>query len=148
MKTLQKGFTLIELMIVVAIIGILAAIAVPAYQDYTIKSRVSEGSSLAAPAKTAIDVFFAEGNTSLTSFPKSNASLGLSSAGSYKGKYVSAVQVSARGVIQVTFRTENSLGQASGKNFTMIPTYTAGNANLTWTFSDNGSLPKKYLPKP
>ncbi|MFL6653723.1 MAG: prepilin-type N-terminal cleavage/methylation domain-containing protein, partial [Sulfurifustis sp.] len=109
MKTLQKGFTLIELMIVVAIIGILAAIAVPAYQDYTNKSRGAQGSSLAAPAKTAIDVFFAEGNTSLTSFPKNNSSLGLSSASSYKGKYVSAVQVSARGVIQVTLTNNNSL---------------------------------------
>ncbi|KPK67518.1 MAG: hypothetical protein AMJ84_12880 [Acidithiobacillales bacterium SM23_46] len=61
MKTLQRGFTLIELMIVVAIIGILAAIAVPAYQDYTIKSRVSEGTSLVSAARTSVDVAFAEG---------------------------------------------------------------------------------------
>ena len=79
MKHLQKGFTLIELMIVVAIIGILAAIAVPAYQDYTIRSRVSEGASLAGATKTAIDVMFSEtGN--LSGIPTTPASLGLAQA--------------------------------------------------------------------
>ncbi|MEE9596951.1 MAG: prepilin-type N-terminal cleavage/methylation domain-containing protein, partial [Acidiferrobacterales bacterium] len=92
MKHLQKGFTLIELMIVVAIIGILAAIAVPAYQDYTIRSRVSEGASLAGATKTAIDVMFSEtGN--LSGMPTSNVSLGLAMSTSYQGKYVASVSV-------------------------------------------------------
>ena len=75
------GFTLIELMIVVAIIGILAAIAVPAYQDYTIRSRVSEGASLAGAAKTAVDVYFSE-TGSLSDTPGTHASLGLASSAS------------------------------------------------------------------
>ena len=96
MKKLQQGFTLIELMIVVAIIGILAAIAVPAYQDYTIKSRVSEGTSLAAPHKTAVDVWFAEGNTSLTSFPQTPATINATPSHS-PGETFSFSQIIARG---------------------------------------------------
>src|ERR1043166_9542065 len=93
MKTVQKGFTLIELMIVVAIIGILAAIAVPAYQDYTIRSRVSEGASLVGAARTAVDVYFA-GSGALTGADyNKHSSLGLSSSASYKSKYVSYVSV-------------------------------------------------------
>ncbi len=76
MKTMQKGFTLIELMIVVAIIGILAAIAIPAYQDYTIRSQLTEGLNLAGAVETGVAEYFA--NTG--SFPTDNSSLGLTSA--------------------------------------------------------------------
>ena len=149
MKKLQQGFTLIELMIVVAIIGILAAIAVPAYQDYTIKSRVSEGTSLAAPHKTAIDVWFAEGNSVLSSFPVTEASLGLSLPGSYTGQYVASVGVIANGVVQVNLATNTALGQASGKSFQLIPAISAGGsgANLVWRYTPVGTMPVKYMPK-
>ncbi len=73
MKTMQKGFTLIELMIVIAIIGILAAIALPAYQDYTKRSRVSEGLSLAGGAKSALTEYYASNNK----WPSDNAEAGI-----------------------------------------------------------------------
>src|ERR1700741_4763693 len=84
MKSLQKGFTLIELMIVVAIIGILAAIAIPAYQNYVIRARVSEGSSLADGLKTAVGEFYNQ----TSRVPPNNNSAGLAAAGSIVGKYV------------------------------------------------------------
>ncbi len=144
MKHLQKGFTLIELMIVVAIIGILAAIAVPAYQDYTIRSRVSEGASLAGATKTAIDVSFSEtGN--LSAVPATAASLGLALSTSYQGKYVASVGVGASGLITVTLKAIGDLGTASGTNFSYSPISRGG--NLEWTILDNASLPTKYLPR-
>ena len=92
----QKGFTLIELMIVVAIIAILAAIAISQYQDYVIRSQVSEGSSLADGVKTAIGEYV----NNRGYFPASNASAGLATAVSIKGEYVGAVNIgSTTGVI-------------------------------------------------
>jgi len=99
MTTLQKGFTLIELMIVVAIIGILAAIAIPAYQDYTIRAQVSEGMNLAAAAKAAVAETFLNRGTA----PTNRTQAGMSAAGSdTSGKYVSSVDV-AGGIITITY---------------------------------------------
>jgi len=144
MKKLQQGFTLIELMIVVAIIGILAAIAVPAYQDYTIKSRVSEAASLAGAARTAVDVRHAEG-VPLGSMLKGNASFGLTAGGSYNAKYVTYVSVLANGVVEVGLKSSGrlGLGTAAGKHLTYTPTNKGG--NLQWTVS--GTVPTKYQPK-
>jgi type IV pilus assembly protein PilA len=102
MKTLQKGFTLIELMIVVAIIGILAAIAIPAYQDYTIRAQVSEGLSLAAAAKTAVaETFMNDGEP-----PADRTAAGMSAnATDTSGQYVTAVQVDD-GTITITYGNE------------------------------------------
>jgi type IV pilus assembly protein PilA len=148
MKKLQQGFTLIELMIVVAIIGILAAIAVPAYQDYTIRARVSEGASLAGATKTAVDVAFSEG-MSLTALP-SRASLGLpATAISYAGRYVRSVGLNrGTGAITVTMRatTALGLGQASGQAFVYTPGAAAGANNVTWRIS-SVLMPAKYMPK-
>ena len=99
MKTVQKGFTLIELMIVVAIIAILAAIAIPAYQDYTIRAQVSEGMSLTDGAKTAMAEYYNNNG----SFPTTNALAGLATAASINGKYVSQVNVATAGKIIATF---------------------------------------------
>ena len=115
MKNIQKGFTLIELMIVVAIIGILAAVAIPAYQDYTVKSKVTEGTSLATPAMTSFGVNCSEG-TIITTNTDYNASLGINDPGtSITGKYVASVQAKVTqgqtnsqagiGIITVTFNS-------------------------------------------
>jgi len=142
MKKLQQGFTLIELMIVVAIIGILAAIAVPAYQDYTIRSRVSESASLAGATRTAIDVAFSEGYA-LGSIPTAPASLNLSSASSYRSKYVTSVGFSNTGIVTVVLTAEKSLGTAANMSVVYTPTNMGG--NLRWAVS--GSVPTKYRPK-
>src|SRR4026208_2497752 len=99
MMQLQKGFTLIELMIVVAIIGILAAIAIPAYQDYTIRAQVSEGMNLAAAAKAAVAETFLNRGAA----PATRRAAGMSDlATDTQGKYVSQVEV-LNGVIEVTY---------------------------------------------
>ncbi len=94
----QQGFTLIELMIVVAIIGILAAIAIPAYQDYTIRAQVSEGLQLSGGAKVAVTEYYQDRGT----MPSVNAQAGIADAGDIEGNYVSQVGV-ANGVITVTY---------------------------------------------
>ena len=102
---MHNGFTLIELMIVVAIIGILAAVALPAYQDYTIRSKVAEGLTLAAAAKLAVT----ETYTATGALPADNQAAGLPSQFSIVSKYVSQVRV-RNGVIRIRFRNRVKSG--------------------------------------
>lgn len=99
---IQKGFTLIELMIVVAIIGILAAVALPAYQDYTKRSHVSEGLSLASGAKTSVTEFYG----SMGRFPDNNTSAGLATAASISGNAVTSVTVGTDGLITIEYNAK------------------------------------------
>ena len=100
MRKVQQGFTLIELMIVVAIIGILAAIAIPAYSDYTIRAQVSEGLNLSAGAKAAVTEFFQDRGT----FPTDNTNAGLAAANTIQGNYVASVTVgNANGLVTIAY---------------------------------------------
>ena len=133
MKKTQQGFTLIELMIVVAIIGILAAIAIPAYQDYTIRAKVTEGLNLAGAAKLAV----AETYTSEGTFFSANGSYGL--AATITGNNVSSVSAGASGLVTVVY---TGLGGGVTGSITLTPTVTAG--SIEWTCS--GNLGDQYLP--
>jgi type IV pilus assembly protein PilA len=126
MKQLQKGFTLIELMIVVAIIGILAAIAIPAYQDYTIRAQVSEGMTLAAAAKAAIAESYAnDGNA-----PANRYEAGMSNNSTdTEGKYVDAVEVNAA-AIEITYGND-AHSNVSGNVVTLVP-YLSTDASVSW----------------
>lgn len=143
MKSLQKGFTLIELMIVVAIIAILAAIAIPAYQNYLIRSQVSEGTTLADGAEVAIAEFHANSGR----WPGNSESAGIAAtASSISGKYVSSLAVSS-GKITATFGTAeaNTAITASGQNTLVLSPTASANGDVHWTCTQSTVNPK-YLP--
>lgn len=161
MKSIQKGFTLIELMIVVAIIGILAAIAIPAYQNYTIRSQVTEGLSLADGWKTGIGEFYAQNGAFPTGCSANgNAAGGLMvCAGKTTGKYVSTVVVGpAAGQIVITYGLQ---ANASIKTLTLdLSPGLSSNNDIVWVCGpaavpaglvtappgDASTVPVQYLP--
>ena len=134
----QQGFTLIELMMVVAIIGILAAIAIPAYQDHTIRTQVSEGLSLSDGVKAAVTEFYQDQGA----FPADNATAGIEAAVNITGKYVTGVAVAA-GVITVTYGRDTD-AKIAGATLTMTPLDNAG--SVSWTCASAPRLQNKWLP--
>jgi type IV pilus assembly protein PilA len=137
MKNETLGFTLIELMIVVAIIGILASIAIPAYQDYTIRAQVAEGLSLSSSAKASMGEYYTDRGI----WPADNAAVGLSAAGTIIGKYVISVSVTGP-VITVTYGND-AHAVINGQNLTM--TVADNDGSFIWTCAGAG-IADKHLP--
>lgn len=132
----QRGFTLIELMIVVAIIAILAAIALPAYQDYVARGQVAEGLSLSSGAKEAIATYYSDHGD----FPSGNLAAGMAAPASVNGKFVRSVSVGTRGKIEVEF-SESASSKIAHQVLTLAAT--DSNGSITWSC---GGLEAKYLP--
>lgn len=138
MNTMQKGFTLIELMIVVAIIGILAAIAIPAYQDYIARSQVTEAVTLASGQKGAVT----EVRANTGAWPTSNAEAGIAAASAISGKYVAQTVVGASGAITATMKSAGVNDAIKSQSITLTPTEQSG----SYTWACTSSLSAKYLP--
>jgi type IV pilus assembly protein PilA len=165
MKAVQKGFTLIELMIVVAIIGILAAIAIPAYQDYTIRAQVTEGLNLADAVKTSVAEYYAQNGTwpncMLSGGCAAGTSLGLASDPS--GKYVSDITLTAAtGQIVITYAGNQANAKLSATPLLDLNPGLSSNGDVVWVCgrhpapttpvlatappADASTVPDRYLP--
>ncbi|CWN58721.1 fimbrial protein (pilin) [Neisseria meningitidis] len=158
MNTLQKGFTLIELMIVIAIVGILAAVALPAYQDYTARAQVSEAILLAEGQKSAVTEYYLNHGE----WPKNNTSAGVASSSEIKGKYVKEVEVK-NGVVTATMLSTGVNNEIKGKKLSLWAKRQAGSvkwfcgqpvkrantatdAAITADTDTNGKIDTKHLP--
>ena len=139
MRKNQWGFTLIELMIVVAIIGILAAIAIPMYLDYTTRSQIAEGLNVAGGAKSAVTEFYQDRGT----FPANNAEAGLDAAGNITGKYVTSVSVDGSGVVTILYGNQ-AHPLINGETVTLTAIDHVG--SVGWDCASGGVIQAKHLP--
>ena len=141
-RAVQKGLTLIELMIIVAILGIIASVAIPAIQDHMVRIKVQEAANLANPVRTALGIACSEGSLA----GKDNESLGLSPAPAYAGDYTRSIAAEGRsateGLVTITF---TSIGGVIDDGRQIVYTGTCGAGGMRWTMS--GDVPPKYRPK-
>ena len=143
MKAIQKGFTLIELMIVVAIIGILAAVAIPAYQDYTVRAKIQEAVNLSNPHRTALGIACSEGALVTAN---QQTDLGLAPPTSYNAKYTSTIQAvgvnTTSGTVVLLMK---QIGNAVSAGQNIVYTGTCDPGGMQWRVS--GSVLTKFWPK-
>lgn len=154
MKAIQKGFTLIELMIVIAIVGILAVVALPAYQDYTARAQVSEAIVLAEGQKAAVAEYYATNGQ----FPTTNEQAGVAAAANITGKYVAKVEVGGSGIITATMKSSGVNSDIQNKTVALKPNVAVATTTGSSTGSSNGAftwecgpgkdkpVDKKFLP--
>jgi len=141
----QKGFTLIELMIVIAIIGILAAVALPAYQDYTARAKLSEAVLAASTCRTTVSEVYQSGGSDLPKKDSWGCEVG--SDATPATKYVQKVNTTAGGAIIVTVSSDDSLpAEVKGKQFAMVPVDATGKAITTG--ADNGIVVNSWICGP
>lgn len=139
MKALENGFTLIDSMIAVAIIGMLASIAGPAYLDYTIRSQVAEGLGLSAGAKSAVTDFY----QNYGEFPADNDEAGISAADEIKGDFVTSVTVADNTISVVYGNDANS--RIAGRIIALVADTTSA-GSIAWSCTGAGDMQDKYLP--
>ena len=146
-KQVQKGFTLIELMIVVAIIGILAAIAIPAYQNYTVRAQVTEGLNLADGWKTSISEYYAQNGTFPTCASTTGGAGCVAAAGATTGKYVSSVVISTGGILVTYSNTAPYVANKAINGLTLgLTPYLSANNDIIWICGTAATVSTASLP--